>query len=58
VGSIPGVTLTLPSAIHRATQVPGGEPVALWLCIIAALLAVGAVLASDVVSKWAARRIA
>lgn len=58
VGAIPGLTLTLPSAIHRATQVPGGEPTAMWLCIIAATLAVGAVLASDVVSKWAARRIA
>lgn len=58
VGAIPGVTLTLPSAIHRATQVPGGEPTAMWLCVIAAVLAVGAVLASDVVSKWAARRIA
>jgi len=57
VGAIPGLTLTLPSAIHRATQAPGGEPTALWLCVIAALMAVGAVLASDLFSRWAAKRI-
>lgn len=57
VSAIPGVTLTLPSAIHRATQVPGGEPTALWLSVIAGMLAVGAILASDLASKWAARRI-
>jgi molybdate transport system permease protein len=58
VSAIPGLTLTLPSAIHRATQVPGGEPVALWLSLIAVAMAVGAILASDFASRWAARRIA
>jgi molybdate transport system permease protein len=58
VGAIPGVTLTLPSAIHGATQAPGGESRALVLCAIAATMAIGAVLASDLVSRWAARKVA
>jgi molybdate transport system permease protein len=58
VSAIPGLTLTLPSAIHRATQTPGGEPTALWLSVVAAMLAFGAILASDLASRWAARRIA
>lgn len=58
VGAIPGVTLTLPTAIHAATQIPGAEPRALVLCAIAATLAIAAVLGADVASKWAARRVA
>jgi len=57
VGAIPGLTLTLPSAIHQAAQTPGGEDHALILCIVAAVLAFAAVLASSAVSRWAARRI-
>ena len=58
VGAIPGVTLTLPSAIHGATQTPGAEGRALALCAVAALLAIVSVLAFDLVSRWAARRVA
>ena len=58
VGAIPGVTLTLPSAIHGATQSPGAEDRALALCAVAAVLAISAVLASDLVARWAARKVA
>jgi len=42
VGAIPGLTLTLPSAIHQASQTPGGERHALILCGVAAALAIAA----------------
>ncbi|MFZ5670708.1 MAG: molybdate ABC transporter permease subunit [Pseudomonadota bacterium] len=45
--AIPGETLTLPTAIYQAVQTPGGEQRALVLCIIAAVIAVAAVLASN-----------
>lgn len=51
VGAIPGETLTLPSAIYGATQLPGGEGRALRLCLIAAVLALAAVFASNAVSE-------
>ena len=56
VAAIPGETLTLPTAIYQATQVPGAESRALALCIIAAAIAITAVLSSDYVSSWVARR--
>lgn len=57
VGAIPGETLTLPTAIYGATQTPGAESRALVLCAIAAVLALGAVLASDLVSRRIARAL-
>lgn len=57
VGAIPGETLTLPAAIYGATQSPGAETRALALCLVASLIAVAAVLLSDVVSRSAARRV-
>ena len=56
VAAIPGETLTLPTAIYQATQNPGGESRALALCAVAAVIAVTAVLASDVVSRGLIRR--
>ena len=47
VAAIPGETLTLPTAIYQATQSPGGEARALLLCGVAAVIALGAVVASD-----------
>ena len=55
VGAIPGETLTLPSSIYAATQSPGGEARAAVLCLVAAVIAVGAVLVSDAVGRWAGR---
>jgi len=56
VGAIPGETLTLPTAIYQATQVPGGESQAAALCLVSASLAVGSVLVSEIVGRAAARR--
>ena len=56
VAAIPGETLTLPTAIYQSTQTPGGEGRALALCAVAAVIAVTAVLASDVVSRGLIRR--
>ncbi len=56
VAAIPGESLTLPTAIYQATQTPGGESRAVVLCLIAAAIAIGAVLASDAVSRGVAAR--
>lgn len=55
VAAIPGETLTLPSAIYAAVQTPGAEPRAMALCALAAVMAVGAVLVSEVVARFAGR---
>ena len=52
-GSIPGQTQTLPLAIYAALQTPGGEEVAARLSIIAVILAIGGLLASE----WVSRRL-
>ncbi|MEM8576390.1 MAG: molybdate ABC transporter permease subunit [Pseudomonadota bacterium] len=54
VAAIPGQTLTLPSAIYNALQVPGGEARAAALTLWAIAVAVAAVL----ISEWLARRMA
>lgn len=56
VAAIPGETLTLPTDIYQATQTPGAEIRAVALCVIAAIIAVGAVYASDRFSRETARR--
>jgi molybdate transport system permease protein len=57
VGAIPGESLTLPAAIYGATQTPGAEGRAVALCVIAAMLALGAVLISDLVARRVARAV-
>lgn len=57
VSNIPGQTQTLPSAIYAFLQVPGGETSALRLVIIAVVIAMGALLLSEVVSKRIAARV-
>ena len=52
VSNIPGETRTIPSAIYSYTQTPGGEPNALRMSLIAAMIAIVAL----VVSEWLARR--
>ncbi|MFY0690614.1 MAG: molybdate ABC transporter permease subunit [Paracoccaceae bacterium] len=51
VASIPGETQTLPSAIYAFLQVPGGETSAVRLVVIAVVVAMGAVLASEVLAR-------
>jgi len=56
VGAIPGETLTLPTAIYQATQVPGQESHALVLCGVSVVIAVVAVLVSEIVGRQVAQR--
>src|SRR5690606_12917929 len=53
VASIPGETQTIPLAIFRALQSPGGEDAALRLVILSILLALLALGGSE----WLARRL-
>jgi molybdate transport system permease protein len=52
VSNIPGETQTLPSAIYNATQVPGGDAIAFRLSVVAVIIALAALVASE----WLARR--
>lgn len=57
VSNIPGETQTIPLAIYNYTQVPGGDPQAMRLCVIAVLLSLAALLASEMLVRRANRRI-
>lgn len=52
VAAIPGETLTVPSAIYAALQVPGQEGAVVRLALVSIVLATGAL----VLSEWLARR--
>ena len=58
VGNIPGETQTLPSAIYTLTQVPGGEGGALKLTLVAVAVSAGALVASELLARGVARRLA
>ena len=57
VSNIPGETQTLPLALYAFTQVPGGDPPAFRLCIIAVIVAMAALLASEIVARRLDKRI-
>ncbi len=57
VSNIPGETQTLPSAVYGFLQVPGGESSAVKLVVIAIIIAVGALLASEYLAQRVARRV-
>ncbi|WP_424966105.1 molybdate ABC transporter permease subunit [Dinoroseobacter sp. S375] len=57
VSNIPGETQTVPSAIYAFLQVPGGEETAFRLVLVSVVLAMGALLLSEMVSRAVARRI-
>jgi molybdate transport system permease protein len=57
VSSIPGQTQTLPSAIYAFLQVPGGETAAVRLVLISVVVAMGALVLSEVLARRMARRI-
>lgn len=57
VSNIPGQTQTLPSAIYAFLQVPGAEASAFRLVMISVVIAMGALLASEILSQRIARRI-
>jgi molybdate transport system permease protein len=51
VSAIPGETLTLPAAIYAYTQVPGGDAGAVRLSLMAVGIALGAVVASEILTR-------
>lgn len=55
VSNIPGQTQTIPAAIYTATQTPGGDGVALKLSAVAAAIALGALIVSEVSVRRARR---
>jgi molybdate transport system permease protein len=57
VSNIPGETQTLPLALYTFIQVPGGDAAAWRLCIIAAVLAMVATLASELLARRLDRRV-
>jgi len=57
VSNIPGQTRTLPLALYTLTQVPGGEMGALRLCIISVLLALLALIGSEIMARRLRQRL-
>lgn len=57
VSNIPGETQTLPLALYTLTQAPGGENAALRLCLISVLLALGALMASEMLARQIRQKI-
>jgi molybdate transport system permease protein len=58
VSNIPGETRTIPVAIYTLTQTPDGDVAALRLSIIAVILAMIALVASEILARRVAARIA
>lgn len=58
VSNIPGQTQTLPTAIYTFLQVPGGEASAMRLVAVSVTVAMTALLASELLARRAARRVA
>jgi len=57
VSNIPGETQTLSSAIYTFTQVPGGDAGALRLTIVAIVISMAALLASEFIAYLACKRV-
>lgn len=58
VSNIPGQTQTLPSAIYAFLQVPGGETSAARLVLVSVIVAMSALILSELMARAVARRIA
>lgn len=57
VSNIPGQTRTIPSAIYAFLQVPGGEDAAVRLVIVSVVVAMGALLLSELIGRRVAARV-
>ena len=55
VSNIPGETQTIASAIYSATQIPGGDAAALRLSLVAVVISLAALVASEVLARSARR---
>lgn len=58
VSNIPGETRTLPIALYTFTQVPGGEAAAFRLCVISVILALLALMGSEIMARRVHKRLA
>jgi molybdate transport system permease protein len=58
VSNIPGETQTIPSAIYTYTQVPGGEAQALRLTLVSIVIAMAALLVSEILNRRVQKQIA
>ncbi|GGA18979.1 molybdate ABC transporter permease subunit [Neptunicoccus cionae] len=57
VSNIPGQTQTLPSAIYAFLQVPGGESSALRLVVVSLIVAMSALVLSELLAARVAKRV-
>lgn len=57
VSNIPGETQTLPTAIYTLTQVPGGDLGALRLTLVSVVIAIAAIVASEILARRLKQRI-
>ena len=57
VSNIPGETQTISAAIYTLTQVPGGDFAALHLVLVAVIISLGALIASEWFTRRASARI-
>ncbi|MBU2867742.1 molybdate ABC transporter permease subunit [Pacificibacter marinus] len=57
VSAVPGQTQTVPSAIYALLQVPGQENAALRLVLVSVVLAMGALLLSEVLARRTMKRM-
>ena len=57
VSNIPGETRTLPSAVYAFLQVPGSENAAMRLVIISIVIAMGALLLSEILARRVSKRV-
>lgn len=58
VSNIPGETQTISAAIYTFTQVPGGDVGAMRLTAVAIVIALFALIASEIIQRWAEKRVA
>jgi len=57
VSNIPGETQTISAAIYTLTQVPGGDVAALQLVIVAVIISLAALVASELLARRATARL-
>jgi molybdate transport system permease protein len=55
-GNIPGLTQTIPLAIYQYTSTPGGDTMALSLCLVSIILSFAVLLISNGVNRSMAKR--
>ncbi len=57
VSNIPGETQTISAAIYTLTQIPGGDAAALKLVVVAVIISVAALVASEYLARRATARL-